>query len=257
MSYRLDGGRVNLRDVGIMVSACWCDRPEFALDAVSGDTESSAMTVASTECVADGGSYLWFVAVVSRYPLSRVKRLTESWESCLPSDVWCYGSREDHEEESARGATRFTTVHSCLVLLLGCLRPYSCAEMDSVVQAGLAAVDPALVPKVAVWHCPAHVDGEHDLCFKAVARWVEERLRFVEAAGAGTAVNGLRRGVFGSAGVLRLLLEQFGSASRVVVLAKVAAKEMRDEERGIRPGGFAPVLMVSGQPGVSVYVEQD
>lgn len=253
MAYTVNGLRMPLRDVQMEISACWCDNPAFFTQ--DGDEHHHLAASSATK------DSLWYAVVFPNIPLGLVDTMIDYLPGVMPSECWHYGSREDHVCETACGQR---VTHSCVVVLVGCARPYSREEMvsmmDKLVQrtlkaGGLVVRQTATVPQPVVTSCPSHVTEDGDVRFRHLARWVQARVAFVAAAGKGTAVDGMKRGIVGYSAIVALLRAQFGIAAQSLVQEMVLAKQVADEEDGIVAGGFAPTLIGPTGRHETIYVE--
>src|SRR5687768_12649352 len=130
--------------------------------------------------------------------------------------------------------------HSCVVVLVGCANPCGADDIRRRVE---KLMPPGKESLLDVRACPPHLSPELGVDFESVARWVQARIEFVQAAGRVQPGEGVQCGVFGFSGILSVLEKQFGSASRDLTAEMILAKQYSDEEDGLLPGGFAPVLI--------------
>ena len=259
MEYIVNGVTVPLRHIQRKVSACWCSNPAFLTELDSRAYGRSSLYPSSARkgelsSHGDFGS-LWFTVIFPRLPLTGVDYIVQHIDSCLPGDCWFYASREDHVFEAPR---RQRAVHSCVVVLLGSARLLGCGYVGRIMEdllvralgeGGLSEVRPVVTA------CPSHLSSSYDLRFQLLVNWVLARRDFIAEAGRGTAVDGLRRGVFGYSGILRVLALQFGSASETVVCELALRSEIEDQEDGVvLPGGFAPSLLGPDKSRQTIYV---
>lgn len=261
MEYNVNGVTVSLRHIQRKVSACWCDNPAFLTELDGGARRRSSWHPLMVRKGLDMSSHgdfgsLWFTVLFPRFPLAGVEYLVQNMDRSLPKDCWFYGSREDHICETPH---RQSAVHSCVVVLVGCARLQGLENITGVMKSLVTrALGEGSVFKVTpvVTPCPSHLSGTCDLRFQLVVNWVLARVDFIAEAGRGTAVDGLRRGVFGYSQILRVLRLQFGSASETVVCELALRKEIEDQEDGILPGGFAPCLIGSDRSKEVIYVKR-
>ena len=239
---------MSLRDVQMEAGVCWCHNPIFLTD-LEG-VSSSLAAVSSSGCIVSQDGFLWYTVLFPKLSLDSVDEVVAELPTFLPRDVWQFGSREDHAVE--QDIHRW--VHSCVVVLLACGRPYTGRAIEAVMRKMLVDVTGRDDQAIVVSPCPAHASSR-DLHFASVCDWVVSRVNFISAAARGTAANGLRRGVFGYMAIYRVLEFQFGTACRPLVVEMQLAKEMQDEEDGILPGGFAPGLLIGDEPSETIYVK--
>jgi len=235
----MGGMTASLREVALEVNACWCEstHPLPGVDESGGDTVSSL----------DGAAgRLWFTVVFPLLSTYRAGQLLSTDEranvalclcTALPADTWYYGSREDHISLEPWGGEK---KHSCVVVLVGCANPCGADDIRRRVE---KLMPPGKESLLDVRACPPHLSPELGVDFESVARWVQARIEFVQAAGRVQPGEGVQCGVFGFSGILSVLEKQFGSASRDLTAEMILAKQYSDEEDGLLPGGFAPVLI--------------
>lgn len=240
-----------MRETQLREAQCWCDSPDVLMDfEVTERHDGRVIAVEEHGALeAETGRY-WYTVVYRNVPVGKRETLIEDMGIYWPPDCWYYGSYEDHAVELLGG---HVAVHMCVVVLVAGLRPFRVDVIRDAAEQGVR-----FGKTVIVTGCPQHVSEGGDLRFGQIARWVQNKIAFIDAVGR---VNGdrmeLKRGRFGYEGMLELLGRQFGSVAKELATEMALAKQMADEADGLLSGGFAPTLKENEQSKEVIYVREE